>query len=289
MTAVAILAPALIASGIRAGDAEPISKSWALCAASTKIAVGTLHVPANELRTAPKAGRYLNATVDVSETLKGERSRTVVVRFFSEDRPYAPNTKTMLALNGRPVMVFLTANPDPDAAGRATNYFAGYTAAAIRVPTPAEVAGIRAEVARQENVLRQWRPHRDWPHETEVKGLIEKTLRPETAAQAFKDLEKLGSDAVPAMADLMDDRRPLGTSLITLRNNVPGAFESNRIYSPKLVVDALAAILNQITARTFGDIENGGSEQQRQLAVNGWRIYADMQQNGRLRADAPKT
>ena len=229
----ALLALGLVASNIRAGDTEPISKSWAVCAASTTIAVGTLHVRADELRAASKQGRYLDATVDVSETLKGERSETIVVRFFSENRPYAPNSNTLLALNGRPVMVFLTAIPDPDTAGRATNYFARYTADALRVSSPAEVTNIRMEVARQANVLRTWGPHPEWPHEAEVKGLIEKMLRRETAAQAFKDLEKLGSSGVPAIVDLMDDRRPLGTSFMSLENKSPRSIRVEQNLRPQ--------------------------------------------------------
>ncbi len=40
------------------------------------------------------------------------------------------------------------------------------------------------------------------------------------------------------------------------------------------MVDALAAVLNQITGRNFGFIYNGASEEERRSAVDGWRHYA---------------
>jgi len=263
-------------------NAAPVSKSWALCAASTTVVTGTLHVPVRELRAAHgSAGRYLNATVDVSEVLKGERSQALTVSFFSVDESYAPKSGALIALDGKPVVLFLTAEPDPDAPARLKSYFAGYSPDAVRARSEPELTEIRAEITRQARVLREWRPHPEWPHEPAVKELIAKTLVRETAARAFTDLEHLGPDAVPAIADLMDDRRALGAGHIVLENG-RGGFESHRIYAPHLVVDALAAILNQITGRSFDSISNGGSEQQRQHAVDGWRIYADMQQNHAL-------
>lgn len=273
------LVVALVASLNRTIAAEEISRSWKLCADSATIIVGTLHVPVDELRAAPKGGTYLNATVSVTETLKGASFETVVVRVFSEDRPYAPTSSQLLGLNDQMVMAFLTTGSNDN--GGPANYFAGDTADALRIVSPTEETGIRAEIARQARVLRNWRPHPEWPHEAEVKRLIEKTRRHDTATRAFKDLEKLGPAAAPAMVDLMDDRRPLGVTEISLENKYPGAFERNRIYGPKLVVDALAAILNQITGLSFGFIENGGSEAQRQLMVDRWRIYVDVQKNHR--------
>lgn len=272
------VAPRLLASYKLAAEAAEVSKSWELCAASAVITVGTLHVPVAELRAAQNGeGRYLVATLDVSETLKGERSDAVVISFYSEDKPYSPQSTALLALDGQPVLAFLT-NPQNDDSGKRVRYFAGHARDAVRAASSADVADIRAEIARQERVLRGWHSHPDWPRWTEAKALIAKTLRRDTAEQAFKDLEKLGPQAVPAIIDLMDDRRPLGVRNLVLQNP-PNFFEATRIYGPQLVVDALAAILNQITATDFGGIESGGSEQERQLAVNGWRIYADIQRN----------
>jgi hypothetical protein len=269
-------AAALLALAHPEPKTEPASKSWALCAASTTIVTGILHVPVEELRAAHGSGRYLTATVDVTETLKGERSEAAAVTFFSDDRAYAPKIDELIALDGKAVLVFLIVVPDSSES--AQTYFAGYTADAARALQRAEVAGIRTEIARQARVLRNWKPHPEWPREAAVRALIEKMLVRRTQARAFRDLENLGPAAVPAIADLMDDRRRLGVETMALENP-PDGFEAYRIYAPQLVVDALAAILTQLTGTGFGNIESGGTERQRRFAVDGWRVYADMQRN----------
>lgn len=273
----ASIALALFAFAHSLPNGDPPSKLWTLCATAGTIVTGTLHVPVKELRQASRSGgRYLTATVDVADVLKGERADATAVTFYTEDRSYAPKREQLIALDGKPVLLFLSAVPDSASPAKTSTYFAGYTADALRALSVSEVEEIRAEIARQQRVLRTWRPHPEWPHEAEVKQLIEKMLVRETQMRAFKDLEDLGAGAVPAIIDLMDDRRPLGNPLITL-DNPPGAFETHRIYGPKLVVDALAAILNQMTGTAFGpSISNGGSEVQRQRVVDGWRIYADV-------------
>ena len=70
----------------------------------------------------------------------------------------------------------------------------------------------------------------------------------------------------------MDDRREVPLKEISLRNE-PGAFESFRHYGPKVVADAIAAILNQITQEDFGTIVHGGSERERKAVIDGWRVY----------------
>jgi hypothetical protein len=89
----------------------------------------------------------------------------------------------------------------------------------------------------------------------------------------FDRLVAKGPPAVPAIVGLMDDRSRLPVPMISLDNNSPSAFEGRRLYGPKLMVDALAAVLNQITGENFGFIYNGGSEEERRNAVVGWRDY----------------
>jgi hypothetical protein len=50
-------------------------------------------------------------------------------------------------------------------------------------------------------------------------------------------------------------------------------FRGDADYGPEKIVDALAAILNQITGRDFGFIYNGGTDEQRTTAVQGWRNF----------------
>jgi hypothetical protein len=107
----------------------------------------------------------------------------------------------------------------------------------------------------------------------QVAGLIAKMLDKSTEQQAFVDLEALGCAGLPAIIARMDDRRPLPDPHISLRNNYPEAFEERRSYEPKVVVDALAAILAQITGQDLGLIYNGGTEAERKKTIQEWRGF----------------
>jgi len=89
----------------------------------------------------------------------------------------------------------------------------------------------------------------------------------------FDQLIATGPDAVPAIIALMDDRRRLAVPAISLENKSPDAFEGMRHYGPELMVDALAAVLNQITGEHFGFIYNGAPEAERRATVAAWRKY----------------
>jgi hypothetical protein len=106
-----------------------------------------------------------------------------------------------------------------------------------------------------------------------VAVLIEKMLDQKTEQQAFTDLESLGCPAVPAVIQRMDDRRKLPDPRISLRNKSPDAFEGLRHYGPERIVDALAAILNQITGKDFGFIYNSATDAERDKTVRGWRDF----------------
>src|SRR5262245_923937 len=81
-----------------------------------------------------------------------------------------------------------------------------------------------------------------------VAELIEQMMNG-TEHKAFLELEALGCSAVPAVIERLDDRRRLPVPRISLRNTRSSAFEGLRHYSPQQVVDALAAILNQVTGQ----------------------------------------
>jgi hypothetical protein len=70
----------------------------------------------------------------------------------------------------------------------------------------------------------------------------------------------------PFFADLGDPR-------ISIRNKSRDAFEGLRHYGPEEIVDALAAILNQITGKNFGFIYNGATDPGRDKTVRGWRDF----------------
>lgn len=105
--------------------------------------------------------------------------------------------------------------------------------------------------------------------------LIDKMLKGDTEQKAFSDVEALGCDAVPAIIRRMDDRRSLPNPRISLRNKSPNAFEGTRHYGPRQVVDALAAILNQLTGQDFGFIYNGATEEERTKTIQGWRKFLE--------------
>jgi hypothetical protein len=109
--------------------------------------------------------------------------------------------------------------------------------------------------------------------EERVSTLIGQILNNSTERRAFADLEALGCPAVPAIIERMDDRRSLPDPRISLKNKSPQAFEGLRHYSPQTVVDALAAILNQVTGRNFGFIYNGATDAERTKTVRGWRDF----------------
>jgi hypothetical protein len=108
-----------------------------------------------------------------------------------------------------------------------------------------------------------------------VAVLIERMLNADTEQKAFANLEGLGCAAVPAIIRRMDDRRRLPDPQIALRNKSPQAFEGIRHYGPEEVVDALAAILNQMTGQDFGFIYNGAADEERTKAIRGWRKYLE--------------
>lgn len=109
--------------------------------------------------------------------------------------------------------------------------------------------------------------------EERVSVLIGQMLNSSNERQAFADLEALGCPAVPAIIERMDDRRSLPDPRISLKNKSTQAFEGLRHYSPQKVVDALAAILNQITGQNFGFIYNGATDAERTKTVRGWRDF----------------
>jgi hypothetical protein len=75
----------------------------------------------------------------------------------------------------------------------------------------------------------------------------------------------------------MDDRRPLPFSYIRLENRSPNAFEAVRQYGPHQVIDALAAILNQITGVGFEFIYSGrtATDAARDREVVAWKKFIE--------------
>ena len=146
---------------------------------------------------------------------------------------------------------------------------------ALQDVSPLRLEAVHSEVRRQRQIISQWRADATLPHHSRVQRLLSDLPRAsrERQERIFRELEALGPAAVRAMVAQLDDRRPLAYGQISLTNHSPDAFEGIRHYGPQLVVDALDAILNQITG-FGGSIVNGGSERERRHAVEMWRVYA---------------
>jgi hypothetical protein len=113
--------------------------------------------------------------------------------------------------------------------------------------------------------------------EKRVAALIAKMVKEKSEHRAFADLEGLGCSAVPAIIKHMDDRRELPDKNIALRNKSPDAWENERYYGVERVVDALDAILNQMTGEIFGyidvDKDEPTKDAERAKVVRGWRDW----------------
>jgi hypothetical protein len=109
--------------------------------------------------------------------------------------------------------------------------------------------------------------------ESQVVNLINKATIADSQAVAFEKLESLGCEAVPFIIKNMEDYRKIHIHNLELKNKAPDAFEGIRHYNPELMVDALAAILNQITGKYFENIYNGEANKQRKSEIAQWRSY----------------
>jgi hypothetical protein len=106
-----------------------------------------------------------------------------------------------------------------------------------------------------------------------VTSLVNQTTNAATEADAFRSLESLGDAGVPYIVAHLDDLRPLPVEAISLENKSLDAFEGLRHYGPKVVHDALSAILNQVTGQSFEFVYNGATDEVRQRNAKAWRDW----------------
>lgn len=263
-----IAAPA--AAAPRACPASP--ELARLVAASSSIVEARLGLSREILAQAIARKEYIAAPLIEAVALKGPL--VDAVQIYPEDKPYLPPTSAVRAAIDAPAILFLTQAGSPSGF-----YFAAHSPKALAPATAKGDTEVRSEIARQA-ALRGVTPTRP-AHDLEVRRLISELGRlrgrpgaADRQAQIFARLEALGPAGVPAIVAHMDDRRPLAVSSISLVNHATDAFEGMRHYGPDQVVDALNAILNQITGYSFGEISSGGTVELRRNTVNGWRIYA---------------
>ncbi|MCB9876069.1 MAG: hypothetical protein H6835_00575 [Planctomycetes bacterium] len=267
--------------------AEPAPLVWddaaRLHTAATTIARGTLHVDRDALLQVIADGGHVPVTVDIAEVLHGEPAKQITFYCYvpkggAAKKAWEWAAATVRALDDQDRVVFvastegnlyLTGNPD---------------SGTIAEPTREQIVAIRRREMQHRAWLAQPLPQ-DKKRQREVVRLVKRlTGGAELQRESFAALEALGEDAVVELIAAMDDRRKLPEAKLTLDNHAADAFEAQRRYAPKLVVDGMAAILNQITHESFGGIFNGASDAERDAAVRGWTLYAHYVLAARQRA-----
>ncbi len=251
----------------------PKEAAWTRVAQSPYILTGTIHVDTNEIKKIQKTnGEYIEIDFAIDTVLKGDiPSKEIIInKYICSEKKKAPycNDSNLFLFNSKKSIIFLTL-------GQSGGYYFPNRVPNSIFPEADEVK-IKEEIAKQNEIIVSKAHEKICPivqHSSEVRSLIEDMLITSKATAAYAKLEKMGIQAVPATICLMDDRRELAVKGISLENKSPQAWEAMRHYSPKLVVDVLEAILNQITGKSFGTIHNGGTEEERANTVNGWRIY----------------
>ncbi|GJL93799.1 MAG: hypothetical protein DHS20C05_02040 [Hyphococcus sp.] len=210
---------------------------------------------------------YIKVFVEVSEVLKGVvQTHPLPVQYYTGNVLYEVSNEKLIQSFDEPKVIFL-------AEKNQAYYFSQIGDGAILAKQEIQMTALKEEILKQENILINWAPNKNVPHYHRVEALIHEMKESITAPSAFKKLEELGMEAVPAIIVQMDNHHQLPEVILALENKSPDAFEAYRQYGPVLVVDALAAILNQITGEHFGTIYNGGTEDERSRTVSAWKIY----------------
>ena len=265
---------------------------WKDIAQSQFIVEGTYQVDTNKIKTIrdTKSG-YIKFIFSMDSILKGDiPSKEINVTkyiYSKKDKPDFSKDTNLFLLNGKKSILFLVKS----SADTSTYFISGHIInKALRPGTEENRRSIISEMKLQEELTDSNKFFKICPNDknsARVKELIADMLIETKAYGAYIELEKMGFDAVPGMICQMDDRRELARKYISLENKNPKAWEAYRHYSPKVVVDVLEAILNQITGHCFGFIMNGGTERKRANAVRGWRTYLWHAANDSLEQNNP--
>jgi hypothetical protein len=221
---------------------------------------------------------YAEINIPILGTLKGEIKDEVVLRMYM----YKENYDFIHSLpNDIEILIFLQKryNPWGTAYGNEYNYYiAGNITGSIIADNENLLNYVMNEIAFQAQIINeQLYKHFNINNNlnNDIRNIINNITNRRMQQDCFKRLENYGNIGIPYIILFLDDFRELPIKSISLDNNFPGAFEGTRHYGPYLVVDALAAILNQITGENFGFIYNGDDtfDEERKQCVNGWYIY----------------
>jgi hypothetical protein len=159
------------------------------------------------------------------------------------------------------------------------NFFLGVDAEAIILYTDKVYRETVDEIESQQTILNEKLYTaflRDEVMDRKIKGLIDELVIEERETEAFEELLIMGRGAVPYIILHMDDFRELPIKYARVIDESPDAFDAFEgwvHYNPKTVIDMLGIIVNKLAKTNFGYIWNGGTNEERQRVLNGWRIY----------------
>jgi hypothetical protein len=225
-----------------------------------------------------RLNKYSEISIPIIKVLKGEMMKEVILRIYIDKVKYdfinsLPNSSE--------VIIFLQKhyNPWGPEHGNEYNYYLVNDVTDSIIATDENVLNyIIKEINFQEQIINE-QLYKNFTVDTDIDNKIRKIISDITNSRleenSFKKLEDYGITGIPYIILALDDFRELPIQSISLRNKSPGAFEGIRHYGPYLVVDSLAAILNQITGESFGFIYNGDdtSDEERKQCIRGWYIY----------------
>jgi len=219
-----------------------------------------------------KMNEYYEYDIHINKTLKGASERNIRFKVFMKEE----NSNYIKSLDKSGEVILFLVNVY-DGYGY-NNYLADYyIEKAIIKHTKETEEIIINEIRLQDSIIKD-KLYENFPIDkklySKVKHYINNTTNILFEHNSFEKLEEMGDIAVPYIILLLDNFKKLPIKSISLRNKNENAFEGYRHYGPELVIDALTAILNQITGEDFGSIYNGEvTQEERILALNGWRIY----------------
>jgi len=250
---------------------------WKDVAAAQYIVTGTLNIDTNKINEIKSSkADYIEFAFTIDSVFKGNLpEKEITIRKFICDKNGKENRcndSNLFLFNGQKVLA-----PIVKSQTKPGQYaFIKSSVKTISLATEENLNKAAKEIAMQKEIIENKLYAEICPFaqlSDSVKSLIEDMLTASKAEEAYVKLERLGTQVIPAIICQMDDRRELAVKNISLENKYPNATEPSRQYSPKVVTDVLAAILNQVARNSFGFIYNGASEEERNSAINGWRIF----------------
>jgi hypothetical protein len=261
----------------RAQPQGPRSDRWQIIATASDIRIINSTSLKNRL---PDMENKVNGVyyyqIPAVETLKGEKVDSTKIRMFLEQvfidniRLLPDNTNLIVFIINRYAEF---RNSDMD---EFNNFFIGNDTEGIIVCTDDTYREIVEEIENQRIILNE-KLYTDFlgdeVMDRKIKGLIDELVIEERETEAFEELLMMGKDAVPYIILHMDDFRELPIKYARVIDESPDAWEAWVHYNPKTVIDMLGIILNKLARTNFGYIWNGGTNEERQRVLNGWRIY----------------